>query len=101
MVRLELLQPSILNSGSGLDLMLGFDSVVVLLADYESLAGSDSASSAGSTLGTLVGSESTHFATEEWFQPSILQSAKENFQHYVRWLCSVYTLHEGNPCNIL
>ena len=85
--------------------MVGSDSSVdsksAAGSEPESVMGYDSISLAGFVLGTLVGFESMCSATEEWFQPSILQSAKENIQHYVRSLCSVYTLHEGNPCNIL
>ena len=66
-VQLGLLQPSILDSGSGLDSMVGSNSAMGSSVDYESVAGSDSASTAGSALGTFVGSESVHYATEECF----------------------------------
>ena len=45
----------------------------------------------------LVGYESAHSATEEWFHPAILQSAEGIFQHYVHWPYSMYTTHEGTP----
>ena len=94
MIRLELLQLSILDSGSQLDSMVGYDSVTRSLADYESMVGFDFASSAGFALGTLASSESAHSVTGECFHPSTLQSTKGNFQHYARWPHSMYTMHE-------
>ena len=58
------------------------ESVAGFVTEYESTMGSDSASLAGSVLGTLVGSEFVHSTTKEWFQPAILQSPEGNFQHY-------------------
>ena len=65
--------------------------MVGLLTDFEPVAGSDSTSLDGSALGTLDGFASAHSATEECFQPSILQSTEGNFQHYSRWPHSMYT----------
>ena len=50
--------------------MVGSNLVASSLADSNSVVGSDSASSAGSALGTLVSSQSVHCATKEWFQPA-------------------------------
>ena len=81
--------------------MVGYDSSTDskfgLSSEAESMVGSDSASLAGFVRGTLVGFETTHFSTKEWFQPAIFQSAKGNFQHYVHWPYSMYTTHEGTP----
>ena len=76
MVRLELWQPSILDSCSGPDSMVGSNLVVGSSADFESMAGFvaryDFGSSTDSALGMLVSSDSTHSTIEECFQPSTL-----------------------------
>ena len=77
--------------------MVVFYSVVGSSVDFESVVGSDSASSVGFVPQTLASSEPAHSATEEWFHPTILQLAEGNFQHYVRWSYSMYTAHEGTP----
>ena len=77
--------------------MVGFDSVVGFSTNSESVAGYDSASLASSALGTLDGSESVHSTTKECFQPTTLQSAEGNFQHYARCSHNMYTVHGDTP----
>ena len=75
------------------------------MAGYESEAGSESepmvgpgsALSVGSVLVTHADSDFVCFATRECFHPATLQSTEGSFQHYDRWMHSMYTAHEGTP----
>ena len=87
--------------------MVGSDSMVDSSDGYESEAsfesksavGLGSALSVGSVLVTRDDSDSVRSATGECCRPAILQSTEGSFQHYGRWLHSMYTAHEGTPSN--